>query len=283
MSHSIPTSACYKCAYRPAGEGELYWRIAQFLFPFYAHIPTGTLGEQILTRAWVPMDDTHTMFFSFGARSLGAGFGSLPVKENSTDWFGRFRPLADQTNDYLIDREVQRTRDFTGIPGIHTQDKAITESMGPILNRERERPRHSGRDGHPHPPAHHGRSPGPRGPEDVSGHDGSVTRALLILPTATYRAPEFLDAARRLSVEVVTGSERPQALAQLMGDRFIELPLEDPERAAGAIVELAARGSRSMRCWLSTIKGRSLRHAPRNGSASCTIRPTRSLPHATKR
>jgi len=68
-----------------------------------------------------------------------------------------------------------------------------------------------------------------------------VTRALLILPTATYRAPEFLDAARRLSVEVVTGSERPQALAEIMGDRFIELPLDDPERAADAIVELAAR------------------------------------------
>ena len=68
-----------------------------------------------------------------------------------------------------------------------------------------------------------------------------MTRALLILPTATYRAPEFLAAARRLSVEVVTGSERPQALAELMGDRFIELALEDPERAADAIVELAAR------------------------------------------
>ena len=66
-----------------------------------------------------------------------------------------------------------------------------------------------------------------------------MTAALLILPTATYRAPEFLDAARRLSVEVVTGSERPQALAGIMGDRFIELPLEDPERSADAIVQLA--------------------------------------------
>jgi biotin carboxylase len=68
-----------------------------------------------------------------------------------------------------------------------------------------------------------------------------VARVLLIIPTASYRAPEFLDAARRLSVEVVTGSERPQALAQTMGDRFIELPLADPVAAADAIVALAGR------------------------------------------
>ena len=126
-------------AYRPAEPGQLYWRIAQFLFPFYAHIPTGVLGEQVLTRAWVPMDDDHTMFFSVGAASLGQGFGAIKVHEhNTTDWFSRFRPLADSENDYLIDRALQRTSDFTGIPGIHTQDKAITESMGRVLDRFRE-------------------------------------------------------------------------------------------------------------------------------------------------
>ena len=38
-------------AYRPADEGNYYWRVAQFLFPFYTQIPTGVLGHQILTRA----------------------------------------------------------------------------------------------------------------------------------------------------------------------------------------------------------------------------------------
>lgn len=32
-----------------------------------------------------------------------------------------------------------------------------------------------------------------------------------LLPTATYRAPDFLAAARRLGVEVVVGSEESQA------------------------------------------------------------------------
>lgn len=59
---------------------------------------------------------------------------------------------------------------------------------------------------------------------------------LLILPTGTYRAEEYLAAARRLGVEVVTASEAPQALAGKMAEHFLELPLDRPEEAAAAIV-----------------------------------------------
>jgi phthalate 4,5-dioxygenase len=126
-------------AYRPTDEGQMYWRIAQFLFPVFSHIPTGVLGEQVLTRAWVPMDDTHVMFFSMGR--VG---GQVPVVRdeekvpNGTGWFERFRPLAEFSNDFLMDRAAQRSGSYTGIPGIHMQDKAITESMGPVLRRSRE-------------------------------------------------------------------------------------------------------------------------------------------------
>src|SRR4030081_1474189 len=67
-------------AYRPADEGRLYWRIAQFLFPFYAMIPTGVLGLQVLTRAWVPMDDEHMLFFSMGSQAGAAQ--RAPVRAN---------------------------------------------------------------------------------------------------------------------------------------------------------------------------------------------------------
>jgi len=134
-------------AYRPADVGRLYWRIAQFLFPFYAMIPTGVLGLQVLTRAWVPMDDEHMLFFSMGSRASVAALSRAPVRArpgedllpNTTDWYGRFRMVANASNDYRVDRDKQRRRlDFTGIPGIHTQDQAITESMGPIYDRARE-------------------------------------------------------------------------------------------------------------------------------------------------
>jgi biotin carboxylase len=59
---------------------------------------------------------------------------------------------------------------------------------------------------------------------------------LLLLPTATYRAADFLEAASRLGVGVMVGSERQQALAGAMGERFLLLPLDEPEQAAAAIV-----------------------------------------------
>jgi hypothetical protein len=49
-----------------------------------------------------------------------------------------FRSKANRQNDYLIDREVQRTESFTGIDGINVQDRAIQESMGPIVDRSKE-------------------------------------------------------------------------------------------------------------------------------------------------
>ncbi|HEX6801047.1 MAG TPA: phthalate 4,5-dioxygenase, partial [Candidatus Binatia bacterium] len=41
-------------------------------------------------------------------------------------------------NDWLIDRDVQRTKTYTGIKGVNTQDLAVQESMGPIVDRSRE-------------------------------------------------------------------------------------------------------------------------------------------------
>ncbi|HEX3841724.1 MAG TPA: ATP-grasp domain-containing protein [Acidimicrobiales bacterium] len=66
-------------------------------------------------------------------------------------------------------------------------------------------------------------------------------RVLLLLPTATYRAPDFLAAASHLGVEVVVGSERRQAMARSMGDRAVVVPLAAPEAAVEAVVQLHRR------------------------------------------
>mgnify|MGYP001391489039 CR=1 FL=1 len=49
-----------------------------------------------------------------------------------------FRAFRNKGNDWLIDREVQRTETFTGIQGINTQDRAVQETMGPIVDRSKE-------------------------------------------------------------------------------------------------------------------------------------------------
>src|SRR5215207_7088847 len=133
---------CMYSAFRPAEPGEMYHRIALFLFPFWTMIPTGVLGHQIVARGWVPMDDEHTMFFSLTPKVRGAQRATQPGMElhaNSTEWHGRFRMVSDISNDYRIDRAWQRTGgDYTGIPGIHTQDQAVTETMGAIYDRTQE-------------------------------------------------------------------------------------------------------------------------------------------------
>ena len=64
---------------------------------------------------------------------------------------------------------------------------------------------------------------------------------LLLLPTATYRAADFLTAARELGVEVVVASDERPALATTMGDRAAVVPLDDPDEAARVIAALDAR------------------------------------------
>jgi biotin carboxylase len=68
-----------------------------------------------------------------------------------------------------------------------------------------------------------------------------VARVLLLLPSGTYKAPDFLSAAGRLDIEVVVASETEQTLAAAMGDAALVVDLADPAGAAAAITALAAR------------------------------------------
>jgi phenylpropionate dioxygenase-like ring-hydroxylating dioxygenase large terminal subunit len=64
---------------------------------------------------------------------------NLGVLPNTTGWLGRFNLPQSLENDYMIDREAQRSwKSFTGIPGVRQQDMAVTESMGPIYKRYNE-------------------------------------------------------------------------------------------------------------------------------------------------
>lgn len=132
-------------AYRNADAGQTYWRFANFMFPFWTQPPQGRFADSIRARAWVPMDDTHTMFIHIQwARRAPhlqtlkngkpmPGVKALEYVPNSTDWYGRWRPTQNAGNDYLIDREAQRNGEiYTGIHVVYMQDQAVTESMGAI-------------------------------------------------------------------------------------------------------------------------------------------------------
>ena len=139
-------------AYRPAAEGELYHRVGQFVYPFFAMSPPDPMGT-IGMRGWIPVDDYHTMAVQIHGKrpsveslTRPAGHNTVPgavlnfdYLPNTADWHGRWRLRQNRDNDYMLDRELQKTGNFTGIQGIYLQDQAVTESMGPIADRAHER------------------------------------------------------------------------------------------------------------------------------------------------
>ena len=139
--------------YRPAEEDSYYWRIGHMLFPCFAMVPPGPLGQGPSFIAYVPMDDYHTLEWGVSSRARqrahavpGNGFSGQRTAgiqreylPNTTDWHGRFNITQNFGNDFLIDREAQRNwLSYTGIEGIRQQDMAMTEGMGPIMDRSRE-------------------------------------------------------------------------------------------------------------------------------------------------
>ncbi len=131
----------------PTVPGGTYWRVAHFLFPFWIMPPVASLADNVMVRAFVPMDDEHCMFVGFEAKAYmrqndRPGLPGAHIRDalrpNTSDWFGRFHLVQDEDNDYQIDRELQRAKSYTGIDGIHVQDQAVTESMGGIVDRSFE-------------------------------------------------------------------------------------------------------------------------------------------------
>jgi phthalate 4,5-dioxygenase oxygenase subunit len=129
---------------RKAEEDRYYWRLTQFLVPSHTMIPYQS-GHSIHGHCWVPRDDQTCWVWTTSWNP------DAPLSEN--DWkmirdetfvHARvdpitFKPVRNKENNYMVDREQQRTSTMTGIHGFASQDQAIQESMSPIVDRTRER------------------------------------------------------------------------------------------------------------------------------------------------
>ena len=134
----------YIGARRNAEEGHHYWRITPWVMPSFTMVPPR--GDHPMHgHFWIPIDDENCWAWSFDyhpvralttaeIEAMDAGMG-VHVKYIP----GTYLPLANKGNDYLIDREAQRTgTTFSGVEGIGMQDASLQESMGPIQDRTKE-------------------------------------------------------------------------------------------------------------------------------------------------
>ena len=69
----------------------------------------------------------------------------------------------------------------------------------------------------------------------------SAPRLLLILPTLTYRAEAFVDAATRLGIALTVASDAPGALESQQPAGMLALDFHDADRAADRVREFASR------------------------------------------
>jgi phthalate 4,5-dioxygenase len=158
----MPTlyGAYYSAKRRWDEAGKEEWhRISQLIFPFHTMIAAGS-PDRVSLRSWVPIDDHYTL------QIVQTGNLDRPVSEEehdaavnqfakaggyvpqNSDPRSRYYTVANKSNDYLRDFELERTSLFSGIlppaSAGNLQDRAMTELMcnedgvEPIYDRSKE-------------------------------------------------------------------------------------------------------------------------------------------------
>jgi phenylpropionate dioxygenase-like ring-hydroxylating dioxygenase large terminal subunit len=129
---------------RPVDETDVYIRTYHLILPFHQIRPSRTSRDvpAVAGHIWVPIDDENTMVYNWEYAEaplseddrLERRLGNGPLDVDQTT----FRSGRNRENNYLLDRQVQKTETFTGIDGVNTQDRAIQESMGRVVDRSKE-------------------------------------------------------------------------------------------------------------------------------------------------
>jgi len=145
----------YYVASRKLDAKSNFVRVYQYTMPFQQMRPNvarnGLSSNRRIARIdghiWAPIDDEQTLVYNW-VYGYDADCALDPHSVEEMEAFygrgmddyipGTFRLKANASNDYFIDRAVQKTTSFTGIKGINTQDVALQEGMGSIVDRTRE-------------------------------------------------------------------------------------------------------------------------------------------------
>jgi phthalate 4,5-dioxygenase oxygenase subunit len=144
----------YYVSQRNMGDEGTYVRVYHYVQPFQ-QMRANTMGwfggknevPRLDGHIWMPIDDYTTHVYNWNCAYDSTIEMSDEWKARRESDMGRgkddlipgtFRLKRNQSNDYLIDRQMQKTQNFTGIVGVNTQDFALQEGMGPICDRSKE-------------------------------------------------------------------------------------------------------------------------------------------------
>ncbi len=144
----------YYVSTRQMGGGDRYIRLYHFVMPFQQmrggiHQFNGDRRPlpELDGHIWVPIDDHQTFVYNWSCGYDESAKLDHDHMEEREHFYGRgsrdlipgtFRLKANKSNDYFIDRQMQKSKTYTGIKGVNTQDMALQEGMGPIADRSKE-------------------------------------------------------------------------------------------------------------------------------------------------
>jgi hypothetical protein len=154
----VPTEygAFYSAKRKWDDEGNMWHRISQFIMPFHTQIAASN-PDRVSLRSWVPIDDHYTL------QIVQSGSLTEPISAEENDKMlnqfaivggyapetsdprSRYFTVANKSNDYHRDFELEKTIQFCGIIFAgNLQDRAMTELMAsadgkePIFDRSKE-------------------------------------------------------------------------------------------------------------------------------------------------
>ncbi len=145
-------------ARRQLGNDKLYWRVNQFLMPFYSLVPPQSKFPDLSGHAWVPMDDEHTLCLMFSyhptealsertravfldghnGRESGHASRNAYAPKSPTTPYNDFWTKYNPESGFLFDYESQKALWFSGLPGLWVQDAACQSGLSPIYDRSTE-------------------------------------------------------------------------------------------------------------------------------------------------
>jgi phthalate 4,5-dioxygenase len=128
---------------RTVGTEQIYVRTSPYMMPSFSIVPgppTAKFEEDDIRafRFWVPIDDQTTWLYILNLRKRPF---TDEERKSLRSWIGAdYRRIRNLGNNYLQNRELQRTASYTGIEALNPaeQDGCATESMGAIWNRSKE-------------------------------------------------------------------------------------------------------------------------------------------------
>lgn len=144
---------------RVMDEDSYYWRVNQFVMPFYSLVPPqANEFYELSGHAWVPIDDETTLCLMFSYRPTEAlhpksrqvfidGFRGRETGHHSQEGhenlgpehpYGRYVSKYRRATGYHFDYGLQKTTWFSGLPGLWVQDAACQSGVARVFDRSRE-------------------------------------------------------------------------------------------------------------------------------------------------